>query len=159
LGKKWQLSQGDAFELPYSEGKFDLVMTFRFIRHFRLSDRVKLYQEIHKVLKQDGYLVFEALNKNMAAFAFHEAGIGKKNIYDELWTQESLSQELTQNGFEIVKLIPIINHFKFSWKLQELVAKLFSRRLSKYPVTWLCHLIDLFSSSHNYQWEVIARKS
>src|SRR5690606_24635217 len=48
--------QGDAFNLPFSSS-FDLVYSFRFVRHFQRSDRDRLYRQIRQVLKPAGWLV------------------------------------------------------------------------------------------------------
>ena len=63
--KKWKLKKVDAFNLPFPNNHFDAVISFRFIRHFRQTDRNKLLAEINRVLKPEGVLIFDALNKNM----------------------------------------------------------------------------------------------
>ena len=47
--------RGDAFQLPFAPG-FDLVYSFRFIRHFRRSDRERIYAEVRRVLRPGGVL-------------------------------------------------------------------------------------------------------
>ncbi|HXG11715.1 MAG TPA: class I SAM-dependent methyltransferase, partial [Gemmataceae bacterium] len=42
---------------------FDLVYTFRFVRHFRRSDRERLYVQVRRVLKPGGYFVLDAVNE------------------------------------------------------------------------------------------------
>ncbi|HXG09734.1 MAG TPA: class I SAM-dependent methyltransferase, partial [Gemmataceae bacterium] len=54
--------RGDGFRLPFDQ-IFDLVYTFRFVRHFRRSDRERLYVQVRRVLKPGGYFVLDAVNE------------------------------------------------------------------------------------------------
>ena len=49
----WWYLQGDAFALALRPG-FDLVYSLRFIRHFEIEDRLRLYDAITRVLSPEG---------------------------------------------------------------------------------------------------------
>ncbi len=53
--------RGDGFRLPLSPG-FDLVYSFRFIRHFHRADRERIYAEIRRVLRPGGIFLMDAVN-------------------------------------------------------------------------------------------------
>ena len=57
-----RLVQADAFQLPFKT-PFDLVYSFRLIRHFERPDRLRLYRQIAAVLRPGGRLVFDAVNE------------------------------------------------------------------------------------------------
>lgn len=164
---KWKLMEGDAFKMPFKSGELDLVMTFRFIRHFKKNDRVRLYREIKRILKPGGTLIFEAFNKNMGQYAIDATGIGKPSafaepVYDELYTEKELRSELKKAGFEVEKLYPVLNHFKNQHRFSKL-STILANRLKINSINKLAKLIirvwDWFPSKNTHQWEVIAKKS
>lgn len=94
--------QGNAFELSFSE-PFDFVYTFRFIRHFQLEDRQRLYAQIRNVLKPGGVLVFDAVCERFSK-PLREARPEEYPIYDKLFRREELIEELRTAGFQIQRL-------------------------------------------------------
>lgn len=142
-GAKWKIQKEDAFALSFPDKTFDLVTSFRFVRHFEKSDRIRIYNEVKRVLKDDGLFVFEALNKKMDKTLFkpQNTGAADKSIYDELYLKEDLVKELNENGFEIVKIVPNICH---GWIYL------------KWP--FLANFLDNFDIGRCFQWEVVVRK-
>lgn len=63
LDSLWQLREGNAFDLSSIEETFDLVYTFRFIRHFSIEERERLHKEILARLEPSGILVFDVVNR------------------------------------------------------------------------------------------------
>lgn len=90
--------QADYFEDTIEE-KYDIVTTFRYIRHFGYADRKVLYKKIRSNLKENGMLVFDVPN---IAFEMKQrtiTGWENYNIYDMFWTKEDMVRELDENGF------------------------------------------------------------
>lgn len=158
---KWKVISGDAMNLDFPDDYFDAVMTFRFIRHFQMEDRKKIYESVARVLRPNGYLIFEAFNKNLTPKASELIGLGgKKGIYDELWTRESLEKELDDNGFKVVKLIPYLHHIDFSMKLGFLHRGVRKIARAEFIPLWktMHRAIDLIPSKHFIYWEVVCQK-
>ena len=89
------------------DGQFDVVTTFRYIRHYDGSQRMHIYEKIRKCLNDNGILVFDVCNIEYSMADRKKAGWDGFNIYDVFWTKESIQQELEENGFRIVYLLPI----------------------------------------------------
>ncbi len=89
------------------EEKFDVVTTFRYIRHFEYTTRCKIYSKIRNNLKEDGILIFDVPNIRLETKVRDATGWEKYNIYDMFWTAESMSRELEQNGFRVAYVIAI----------------------------------------------------
>jgi ubiquinone/menaquinone biosynthesis C-methylase UbiE len=139
---KWTVRKEDAFNLSFPDNSFDLVISFRFVRHFEKADRVRIYKEVKRVLKDGGVFVFEALNRNMdkSLFKPENTGAADKSIYDELYTKDELLKELKENGFEVVKLVPNICYGGIYMKV---------------PV--LSRLLDSIDLGKCFQWEVVVK--
>ncbi|MFC1651546.1 methyltransferase domain-containing protein [Patescibacteria group bacterium] len=164
--KKWELIEGDAFKTPFKDNEFDAVTTFRFIRHFKIDDRKRIYQEIKRILKPNGILIFEALNKDMGEYSKKASGILKpsafeKPVYDELWDRNDLIKELNASGFNVEKLYPVLNFFKYQHNFARVFNKLSGilhvntiKRFAK----WVLRIWDIIPTKTTHQWEVIARK-
>ena len=56
------LYQGDAFHLPFQDGCFNFLATFRFVHLFPLKAQVELLQEFFRVVQPGGYVVVEFNN-------------------------------------------------------------------------------------------------
>lgn len=89
------------------DGQFDVVTTFRYIRHYDGIQRKYIYQKIRKCLKNNGILVFDVCNMEYSMIDRKKAGWTGFNIYDVFWTKDSIRQELEENGFKILYLLPI----------------------------------------------------
>ncbi|MCD7716300.1 MAG: methyltransferase domain-containing protein [Lachnospiraceae bacterium] len=89
------------------ERKFDVVTTFRYIRHFEYPVRRELYKKIRENLKEDGILIFDVPNIKLETKLRDVTGWTNYNIYDMFWTVESMSRELEQNGFRVVYVIAV----------------------------------------------------
>lgn len=158
---KWTLIKGDAFDLPFEENSFDAILSFRFIRHFSKKDREKILKQAYRVLKPKGYLIFEALNKNMGSYAKKITSVGKKNlfdkpIYDELWTKEELKKELEDLGFKDIQFFSYLKILNKLWGTYQIAAM---ARLMGFGIVfkWLFQLLDALPGEP-FQWEVICQK-
>lgn len=100
--------EGDYFT-DEIEQSFDIITTFRYIRHFTYLDRQKLYRKIRSNLKQDGVLIFDVPNIKYECEQRAINGWGHFNIYDMFWSKEGITSELQQNGFRVDCMIEVGN--------------------------------------------------
>jgi SAM-dependent methyltransferase len=103
---KVYLVQGDAFRLPVS-GPFDVVYSFRLLRHFERSDRLALYRQIAATLAPGGWLIFDAVNARAAAPVRARAKPGELRHFDALLTSDDLAAEVQDGGFVIDRLVNV----------------------------------------------------
>lgn len=117
---RWGFLRTDAFVLPFRSASFDAVYTLRFIRHFQLDDRRRLYQEIHRVLRPRGVFIVDALNREVSYPHRVKRGLDRYPIYDVLYRRGELEAELQAAGFRIVAVEGIIRHFSLQRALNRL---------------------------------------
>jgi len=149
----WSFLRTDAFVLPFRDASFDLAYTFRFIRHFQLADRQRLYGELHRVLRPKGTFILDALNYDVVHAARLRKGLNHYPIYDVLYRPGELQEELRGSGFRIVAEEGILKHFPVQQRLNRL------RRLRLSPLARL--LIDGLEKLPGNQvntWVVVAEK-
>ena len=116
---RYTLVRGDAFCLPFPS-RFDLVYSFRLIRHFGIEERLRLYREIARVLKPGGRLVFDAVNDRV--YGPMRAIADGKQHYDASLDREALCAELASAGFEVESLEGAQHRYGILHRLQVLVA-------------------------------------
>jgi SAM-dependent methyltransferase len=116
----WSPVRGDAFALPI-RGTWDLIYTFRFIRHFDAADRARLYAELHRLLRPGGWLVFDAVNA-IVSKPLRERSPEAYEHYDALMDREGLLDELAAAGFRDVRLTGVQFHYAWLARLQVLLA-------------------------------------
>lgn len=146
---EWNLLRGNAFNLPFKSNSFDLVFSFRFIRHLRKEKREQLYHEIKRVLNTGGFLIFDAPNFDVEFPLRRTVGFNKFPVYDELWKKETLRSEIESNKFKIINLKGNINYFYMQKAISQLlffpkvnvigkkIIKELERGSSKKPLEWL----------------------
>ncbi len=160
-GKTWVFLQGDVFKDDLNKkilkGKMkpaDLIFTFRFLLHFKMMEREKVYRAVHKALAPGGLFVFEAMNKKVVRPLRKVLGRKRYFVYDQLYERRELAEELQRNGFVLLRLCPVLSHF---W-LQALLSRPFkaagTSRNAEKIVAWL----ENFPSREPYQWVVLCRK-
>lgn len=108
--------RGNAFDLPFS-ADFDLVYTFRFIRHFHRADRDRLYGQIRRVLKPGGYVLFDAVNARRSR-PLREAAPENYPVYDKLYEPDELRAELREAGLEPVEIKPVQKWYGCQYRSQ-----------------------------------------
>jgi ubiquinone/menaquinone biosynthesis C-methylase UbiE len=138
--------QGDAFQLPF-KAQFDLVYTFRLIRHFQREDREKLYRQIAAILSSQGWLVFDAVNELVSAPLRARAQPGEYEHFDALLRPDGLREELRASGFNLISLTGVQRRYAALVKCQIYLAprsRLLARaamevldRLGGEPLEWI----------------------
>jgi len=112
--------RGNAFHLPF-ERRFDLVYSFRFIRHFHREDRERLYTEIKRVLKPGGLFLMDAVNERCSR-PLREAHPEEYPIYDVLYRRDHLLEELTQAQLVPISLLPVQKFHRWQSRSQILLG-------------------------------------
>jgi SAM-dependent methyltransferase len=148
---RWKALQGDAFALPFA-GLFDLVYTFRLIRHFEAADRRRLYGEIARVLRPGGMLVFDAVNEAVSA-PLRRRRPSEFKHFDALLRPDAVRAEVDTAGFDVVSMIGVQYRFPSLEKVQVLVAPR-SRRLAR----GLMEAVDRFTGGEPLEWVVVCRR-
>jgi len=95
---------GDMFELSFKNQFFDKVVTMRVWNHLNEQDLRKAIRESKRVLKDNGYLIFDAEEKNwlrkiMAFFYQNITRITGFKIYQ--YSLREINKILNQEGFKI----------------------------------------------------------
>lgn len=147
---RWRFVQADAFHLPL-RGPFDLVYSFRLIRHFGDADRRRLYRELHRVIGPGGRLVFDAVNERVSA-PLRERSPGEYRHYDALLTADGVRGELRACGFEVDALEGVQHRIEILGRLQTVVAP-----RSRHVARGLMELIDR-TGGEPLEWIVTCRR-
>jgi SAM-dependent methyltransferase len=150
----WRCVAGDAFSLPLG-GQFDMVYAFRLIRHFERADRMRLYEQVRRILRPGGVLVFDAVNRAVAGPLRARAGRDEFRHYDAMVDPAELEQELGQAGFELVDLRGVQHHYRLLSWIQVQVAPR-SRRLARAAL----ELVDgWLAGGEPLEWVVTCRRA
>jgi ubiquinone/menaquinone biosynthesis C-methylase UbiE len=112
--------RGNAFQLPF-DPRFDLVYSFRFVRHFHRADRDRLYSEIRRVLRPGGYFLMDAVNARVSR-PLREANPEQYPVYDKLHDGQELREELAGAGLEPVALEPVHKFYAWQYRSQVLLG-------------------------------------
>ena len=152
IADKWRIVMGDAFALPFDD-IFPLVYSFRFIRHFRLEDRVKIYKQVYSHLEGKGLFIFDAINYDISHLVRIKHGIDKYPIYDKLYNFSELHNELKQNGFNIIHYISVQRNYSLQSLIQVWVDPR-SRKLAYFFIK----LIELARIGKPLEWIVLCQK-
>ena len=120
-GLPWRCVNGDAFALPFG-CEFDLVYSFRLVRHFERAERVRLYGEVARVLRWSGLFVFDAVNAEVSAPLREAAAPGEYEHYDALLTEPELEEELAEAGLAVRSLEGVQRRYGALTRAQVLIA-------------------------------------
>jgi ubiquinone/menaquinone biosynthesis C-methylase UbiE len=148
----WRAVQGDAFDLPVA-GSFDLVFSFRLIRHFEIDNRLRLYREVRRVLRPGGYFVFDAVNERVSA-PLRRRAPEAHDVFDALLRPEQIRQELSDAGFGDVALLGVQHRYGSLSKIQVLIGPR-SRRIA----AGLMDMIDTYGGGEPLEWVVVCRRT
>jgi len=146
--------QGNAFALPFAGGSFDLVYSFRFVRHFRHDDRTRLHREIRRVLRPGGTLVLDAVNQEVSG-PLRAACPEDYPIYDKLYASEAeLREELDEAGFAVNRIVGVQRWYNAQYCAQVLLGPR-SRRLCRLAVRTL----EALRRGPSLEWIVTCRRA
>ncbi len=168
----WSFQEGNATELGFKE-KFDIVVSFRLLRHLGLDEQKKVFLESKKALKKDGLLIFDALNCDRGVIAkgmerlfllgrFLKAFFKMERVvtvYDFYYRYPKLKQVLEECGFELAETHPVANRYWYLFLVHSL-QKLIYFDLSKNTVKRSIETDKAKASclKGNLQWLIVARK-
>jgi SAM-dependent methyltransferase len=152
-GRKWSFKQGNIFDLKLN-GRYDLIFSIRFFLHFKKYEREKLYLQVKKFLKKDGYLVIEVMNRNTVLPLRNLVGKNKYFVYDKLYTKHEFIHEMEINGFKVLMLYPILTSF---W-IQVLLSRPFIFLKMRTIATWLIFFLEKNKSKDPYEWVALCQK-
>jgi ubiquinone/menaquinone biosynthesis C-methylase UbiE len=148
---RWRPLQGDAFQLPVT-ASFDLVYSFRFVRHFEALDRGRIYAQVARVLRPDGLFVFDAVNEVVSA-PLRAAAPHEYAHYDALLTPETLRQEVEAAGLRLVSLEPVQRRVTMLRQIQVLIAP-----RSTTIARGLMEVVDRCGGGEPLEWIVTCRR-
>ena len=141
----------DAAILPLRDGAFDLALAFRFLRHVDDSARMRIYDELARVVAPGGALLFDAVNERVSA-PVRRAAPDDHPLPDRLYRETDLRAEIAATRFEIESLTPVQRRYPLERRLQILIAPR-SRRLA----SWLIGLVER-SGGEPLEWVVVCRR-
>lgn len=158
LDKTWQVIGGDAFKLSslVSRNTFEFAFTFRFLRHFRTSEREQLYESIRQCLTDSGLLMFDVVNGTVRErIEVPNAAPSKDEIpiYDVTYTPSTFETEMQRNGFDVVSLEPVLRHFTLQSGLSYRLENR-SRAVSSVVV----NVLEAIPSQQPLEWIALCRK-
>jgi ubiquinone/menaquinone biosynthesis C-methylase UbiE len=143
--------QADAFGLPF-RGPFDLVYTFRLIRHFELENRLRLYSQIAGVTQKGSLFVFDAVNETVSA-PLRAARPEEYQHYDALLRPDAIRSEVERAGFELLSLQGVQHRFALLERLQVLVAPR-SSGVARRAMS----LVERYGGGEPLEWIVTCRR-
>jgi ubiquinone/menaquinone biosynthesis C-methylase UbiE len=153
----WNCVLSDAFMLPFVEC-FDIVYSFRFIRHFRRAARIRLYKECFRVLNPDGLFVFDAVNRKVSKTPSSRKGESElcqtDIVYDALLSPQELTEELDEGGFQIISLKGVLHCPAILGLLQIYLAPRWLN-FAHLSVRWMDLLLTMTQPE---EWIVICRR-
>ncbi len=153
-GSSWSFLRTDAFALPFRSGAFDAVYTLRFLRHFQLSDRQRLYREIQRVLRPGGWFMVDALNRDVSLPYRQKRGVESYQIYDVLYRRGEAEVELQSAGFRVLAVESIIKHPGLQRRLNRLRFLKLSRLASL-----LINSLEFVPGSNPTDWMLLCEKT
>ena len=151
----WNIIHGNAFSLSTMNLSCDFLYTFRFIRHFKQEERTKLYKEIYNTLSDRGILIFDVVNAKVRQKLENkkEKFNPKIAIHDAIYSKKSFAEEMKNNGFEVISMIPVIHYFS----LQSWISYKFDHRIKPFSKLSV-YLMEKIPSNQPLEWICICRK-
>ncbi len=152
----WKFVYGDLLkdDLAAITGNAELVFAIRFMLHFQEEERKRLYTQVHSILHPGGYFVFEVMNKQVVAPVRRLLGEKRYIVYDRLYARKEFVREAEENGFRVLRLYPILNHF---W-LQAIMSRPFAKLGSATVATAMIKILEKFISEQPYEWIAVCQK-
>jgi len=153
-GGDWTVMRADAFALPFSDACFDAVYTFRFIRHFGVADRQRLYAEVRRVLSPGGAFILDAQNRAVSLPHRQRKGLQRYPIYDVLYDLDELHAEIEEAGFGVRRIEGVLCHFALQARLNQMRRVGLAR-----AARLLIALLDQVPGRNPSTWMVLSESS
>ena len=107
----WNFLRADAFNIPLQK-RFHLIYAFRFLRHFTLSDRKRIYTTVRELLIPSGIFIFDIVHYEKPNLVKYFEKKDDIQVYDEIYpTQHRLTTELDEAGFDALEVKEVVRHF------------------------------------------------
>ena len=151
---RWRFVNADAFNLKLNS-RSQLIYSFRFIRHFKITDRMKLYKTFQGLLDDQGILIFDAVHYEKIAFIRNMENSGQEKIYDKIYRDKKvLENEIYSAGYEILELKGVIRHFYVQAVISRISNKLKMDRIGIEAI----YFLERIPLGRPLEWIVICRK-
>lgn len=151
---KWRFINADAFNFKL-KNRLQLIYSFRFIRHLKTPDRMRLYKTFHGLLDNHGILIFDALHYEKVAFIRNMESRGQEKIYDKIYPdKKALENEIYLAGYEILELKGVIHHFYAQAVISRISNKLKMDRTGIEAI----YFLERIPLGCPLEWIVICRK-
>lgn len=117
------VSKGDLFSARFPDGFFDLVTLYNVLEH--THDPSRVCTEIHRILKDDGFLIIQVPNKDSLQYKLFRSRWAAFDVPRDLYYfgTETLKSLLGRVGFTVTKM----DHFMNWWHPPTLVISLFPK--------------------------------
>jgi len=149
--QQWVLKREDIFVMDLQE-KFELIFSFRFVRHFKKNDRSKIYRTVKRHLTKDGFFIFDVVNKDISFPLRLKEGLDKYPVYDKLYTRDEFLKEMREEDFLVKELIPTYPRYSLLYKIQIYLGPHSERLTYK-----LLRLIENNCRTKNLEWIAVCQ--
>jgi ubiquinone/menaquinone biosynthesis C-methylase UbiE len=151
---QWTFLRADAFNLHLNQ-QFDLIYSFRFLRHFTLKDRRKIYSTVTNLLNESGLFIFDAVHYDKPTFVKYFERKGDIPIYDETYSKtDVLITELEDAGFEVLEIKRVVRHFYIQAAISRVTHVLRLNAIGEYII----NLFEDLDYGRPLEWIVICTK-
>ena len=100
LADKLTFQQGDATELPFKDEEFDIAYTQHVAMN--IENKLKLYQEVHRVLKKSGqFAIYDAIKGNDQP-VIYPTPWAREEAISFLATEQEMSEMLSNASFKTI---------------------------------------------------------
>jgi SAM-dependent methyltransferase len=156
LDSRWEFLHWNAFDLPTLQYQCDFLYTFRFIRHFQMPDRSRLYHGIYSSLRPGGLFMLDVVNRQVRERVDAktlQSSNAQLQVYDVTYTLDEFRQEIENYGFSLISMIPVVRNFH----LQSLVSYTLDHR-SKKLSKLIVYTLEFLPSKNPLEWIAVAQK-
>ena len=144
--------RADGFRLPFSTC-FDLIYSFRFVRHFRHADRARVFAEIRRLLTPGGHFVMDAVNERVSGPLRREHP-EQYPIFDQCYHFEEVRSELIAAGLEPVAIVPVQKFYRHQYRSQVLLGP-----RANWANRWVIRGLERLPSRDGLEWIVTCRRA
>jgi ubiquinone/menaquinone biosynthesis C-methylase UbiE len=148
----WTVIEGDAFDLPFPDHSFDMVVTARFLRHFNGADRQRLLSGIRRVLRPGGRLVFDVAHASVYEWILAKWGVAGSWVDDYWFEKEEFLAEMQREGFDVDEMYPVHSLARFQYYLYA-----YGYRVMPGLTSRISRLVTSVCSANAYEWVAVCR--